>query len=170
MDRRRRRWGVHPQRSDRSAQPRKLPEYLEANEVEAIIRAADNPRAKLLMIKQWRPGKGNRSRTAPMHRELQAACRLALSYVSVRPGSSTFTPSTAWCWVKAAVRRAAELRAIAPGRKISTHRRRHSFARRLLMNRNSDQLQEKNLRPPLRPSRAAGAVPGGVRPAQVDIT
>ena len=32
-----------------SAQSRKLPEYLEAHEVEAITRASDNPRARLLM-------------------------------------------------------------------------------------------------------------------------
>ena len=43
-------------RTDRSAQPRKLPEYLEAHEVEAIIRATDNPSAKLLMMEQWRAG------------------------------------------------------------------------------------------------------------------
>ena len=50
--RRRRPLGTHPKRSASSAQPRKLPEYLEAHEVEAIIRATDNPRAKLLMLEQ----------------------------------------------------------------------------------------------------------------------
>ena len=48
--------GAHPKTSDSSAQPRKLPEYLEAHEVEAVIRATDNPRAKLLMLEQWRAG------------------------------------------------------------------------------------------------------------------
>ena len=47
--RRRRPRGTHPKRSDNSARTKKLPEYLEAHEVEAIIRASDNPRAKLLM-------------------------------------------------------------------------------------------------------------------------
>ena len=42
--------GIHPKRSASSARPRKLPEYLEAHEVEAVIRATDNPRAKLLML------------------------------------------------------------------------------------------------------------------------
>ena len=35
---------------------KKLPEYLEAHEVHAIIRAADDPRARLLMMEQWRAG------------------------------------------------------------------------------------------------------------------
>ena len=101
MARRRRPRGTHPKRSDRSARTKKLPEYLEAHEVEAIVSATDNPRAKLLMLEQWRAGlpiaealalevadlsrdaepptlrvragKGNRSRIVPMHRELQAA-------------------------------------------------------------------------------------------------
>ena len=54
--RRRRPRGSHPKRSDSSAQTRKLPEYLETHEVEAIIRATDNPRAKLPMVEQWRAG------------------------------------------------------------------------------------------------------------------
>ena len=54
--RRRRPWGTHPKRIDRSAQPKRLPEYLEAHEVEAIIRASDNPRARLRMLEQWRAG------------------------------------------------------------------------------------------------------------------
>ena len=54
----RRRWprGAHPKRSDSSAQIRKLPEYLEAHEVEAIIRVAGNARTKPLMLKQWTAG------------------------------------------------------------------------------------------------------------------
>ena len=33
---------------------RRIPEYLEADEVNAIIRAAPSPKAKLLMLQQWR--------------------------------------------------------------------------------------------------------------------
>ena len=105
MARRRRPRGTHPKTTNGSAQTRKLPEYLEAHEVEAIIRASDNPRAKLLMLEQWRAGlriaealalevadlsldaepptlrvraaKGNRSRIVPMHRKLHAALRSA---------------------------------------------------------------------------------------------
>ena len=120
MARRRRPRGTHPKTTNGSAQTRKLPEYLEAHEVEAIIRASDNPRAKLLMLEQWRAGlriaealalevadlsldaepptlrvraaKGNRSRIVPMHRKLHAALRSALSYgTSAMGGSSMFT-------------------------------------------------------------------------------
>ena len=35
---------------------RRIPEYLEADEVNAIIRAAPSPKAKLLMLQQWRAG------------------------------------------------------------------------------------------------------------------
>ena len=43
-------------------------------------------------------------------------------------------PTTAWRWVKTAVKRTEELGAIAPGKHISTHTLRHSYARHLLMN------------------------------------
>ena len=56
MARRGRPRGTHPKRTDSSSRTRKLPEYLEAHEVEAIIRATENPRAKLLMLEQWRAG------------------------------------------------------------------------------------------------------------------
>ena len=42
--------------------------------------------------------------------------------------------TTAWRWVKAAVKRAEELGAISPGKRVSTHTLRHSYARHLLMN------------------------------------
>ena len=161
--RRRRPRGTNPKRSDSSSKTRKLPEYLEAHEVEAIIRASDNPRAKLLMLEQWRAGlriaealalevadlsldaepptlrvrtgKGNRSRIVPIHRGLQAALRSALSHGSISQGKLVDVhPSTAWRWVRVAVRRAEELWAVVPGRKIGTHTLRHSYARHLLMN------------------------------------
>ena len=151
MARRRRPRGTHPKRSDNSSQPRKLPEYLEAHEAEAIIRASDNPGAKLLMIEQqWRAGlriaeamalevadlsldaepptlrvragKGNRSRIVPMHRELQGALRSALSYGSIGQGRLVDVhPSTAWRWVRAAVRRAEELGRSYPAQDRHTH-------------------------------------------------
>ena len=126
-------------------------------------RRHDNPRAKLLMLEQWRAGlriaevlalevsdlsldaepptlrvragKGNRSRIVPMHRELQAALRSALSYGSISQGRLVDVhPSTAWRWVRAAVTRAEEMGAVKPGRRIGTHTLRHSYARHLLMN------------------------------------
>ena len=160
--RRRRPRGLHPKRTDGEPQTRRLPEYLEADEVDAIIRAADDPRAKLLMLTQWRAGlrvsealaldvsdlsldsdlptirvrsgKGRKARVVPVHPELAAAFRMALSYGNVAEGRLIEAHrSTAWRWVQAAVERAEGLGAIAPGRRVGTHTLRHSYARHLLM-------------------------------------
>ena len=37
--------------------PKPLPQYLEVHEVQAIIRTSDDPRARLLMLEQWRAGR-----------------------------------------------------------------------------------------------------------------
>ena len=160
--RRRRPRGLHPKRTDREPQPKRLPEYLEADEVNAIIRAGENPRAKLLMLTQWRAGlrvsealaldvsdlsldsdlptirvrsgKGRKARVVPVHPELAAAFRMALSYGNVAEGRLIEAHrSTAWRWVQAAVERVERLGAIAPGRRVGTHTLRHSYARHLLM-------------------------------------
>ena len=58
ISRRHRPRGRYPKTQD-GATPKRLkriPEYLEADEVNAIIRAAPNPKAKLLMLEQWRAG------------------------------------------------------------------------------------------------------------------
>ena len=111
LARRRRPRGQYPRRTDRELQPKPLPQYLEAHEVNAIIGAADDPRARLLMLEQWRAGlrvsealalevadlsldtelptlrvrsgKGRKARIVPVHPELGAAFRTALSYGSV---------------------------------------------------------------------------------------
>ena len=162
ISRRRRPRGIHPKRTDRQLSTQKLPEYLEADEVGAIIRAADDPRARLLMLEQWRAGlrvsealdlefsdlslesnnptlrvrsgKGRRTRVVPVHPELAAAFRMALSYGNVREGRLIDVHRvTAWRWVQTAVRRAEELGALLPGRRVGTHTLRHSCARHLLM-------------------------------------
>ena len=58
ISRRRRPRGRYPKAKDGSSPQRRkrIPEYLEADEVNAIIRTARNPKAKLLMLEQWRPG------------------------------------------------------------------------------------------------------------------
>ena len=160
--RRRRPRGLHPRRTDGEQQPKRLPEYLEADEVNAVIRAAEDPRAKLLMLTQWRAGlrvsealaldvsdlsldsdlptirvrsgKGSKARVVPVHPELAAAFRMALSYGNVAEGRLVSAHrSTVWRWVQAAVERAEGLGAIAPGRRVGTHTLRHSYARHLLM-------------------------------------
>ena len=132
---------VHPKRTDRELATQKLPEYLEADEVAAIIKAADDPRARMLMLAQWRAslrvsealnlevsdlsldtenptlrvrsGKGRRSRVVPIHPELAAAFRLALSFGTVSDGRLVdVRRATEWRWEQAEVRRAEDLGAI----------------------------------------------------------
>ena len=163
VGRRRRPRGLHPKRTTQELQVKKLPEYLEADEVNAIIRAADDPRARLLMLEQWRAGlrisealalqvsdlsldtdrptlrvrfgKGRKSRIVPVHPELEAALTTALSYGNVSGGRIIDAHrTTAWRWVQKAVERAEQLGAIPLGREVGTHTFRHSYARHLLMN------------------------------------
>ena len=165
ISRRHRPRGRYPKTQD-GATPKRLkriPEYLEADEVNAIIRAAPNPKAKLLMLEQWRAGlrvsealdlevrdlsldtpsptvrvrsgKGGKSRLVPVHPELHGALGSALAYGDISQGRIVEAhPATVWRWVQAAVKRAEELGAIAPGKRVGTHTLRHSYARHLLMN------------------------------------
>lgn len=58
ISRRRRPRGRYP-KTQGGATPKRqkrIPEYLEADEVNVIIRAAPQPKAKLLMLEQWRAG------------------------------------------------------------------------------------------------------------------
>ena len=55
FSRRRRPRGRYP-KTQEGATPKRILEYLEPDEVTAIIRAAPNPKAKLLMLEQWRAG------------------------------------------------------------------------------------------------------------------
>ena len=165
ISRRRKPRGRCPKTPD-GAVPRRqkrIPEYLEADEVNAIIRAAPNPGAKLLMLQQWRAGlrvsealdlevrdlsletatptlrvrsgKGGKTRLVPVHPELHGALSSALAYGNISQGRIVEAhPTTAWRWVQDAVKRAEGLGAIAPGKRVGTHTPRHSYARHLLMN------------------------------------
>ena len=50
--------GQYPKKAEGATEPaeKKLPEYIEAHEVNALLRAAPNPRARLLMMIEWRAG------------------------------------------------------------------------------------------------------------------
>ena len=85
--------------------------------MDVVIRAAEDPRAKLLMLTQCalaldvsdlsldshlptlrvRSGKGRKARVVPVHPELAAAFRMALSYGNVGEGRLIEAHrSTAW--------------------------------------------------------------------------
>ena len=108
ISRRRKPRGRYPKTQEGATPKRqkRIPEYLEADEVNAIIRAAPNPKAKLLMLEQWRAGlrvsealdlevrdlsldtpnptvrvrsgNGGKSRLVPVHPELHGALGSAL--------------------------------------------------------------------------------------------
>ena len=151
ISRRRRPRGRYPKTQDGAVPKRhkRIPEYLEPDEVNAIIRAAPNPKAKLLMLEQWRvglpvseafdlevrglsldtpnptirvrSGKGGKSRLVPVHPELHGALGSALAYGNISHGGIVEAhPTTAWRWVQVAVKRAEELGAIAPGKRVGT--------------------------------------------------
>jgi integrase len=163
---RRRGRGLHPQGDPvqqlTGVKRRTLPEYLEAAEVRAILYAAPNPRAKLLILLQWRAGlrvsealavepgdlsldtdrptlrvrsgKGGKSRIVPVHPELQTALIAVLNYADVGRGKIiTASRSTAWRWVQTAVFRAEIIGGLPFGRRVGTHTFRHSYARHLVM-------------------------------------
>ena len=70
-----------------------------------------------------------------MHPDLHGALSSALAYGDITLGRIIEAhPTTAWRWVKTTVKRAEELGAIAPGKQVSTHTLRYSYARHLLMN------------------------------------
>ena len=101
--------GQYPKKAEQSTElvEKKLPEYVEAHEVNALLRAAPNPWAKLLMMIEWRAGqrvseaqalevrdlsldvqlptlrvrrgKGRKARIVPVHPELRWALSSAFS-------------------------------------------------------------------------------------------
>ena len=66
---------------------------------------------------------------------LHGALNNALAYGDINQGRIIEAhTTTAWRWVKTAMKRAEELGAISPGKRMGTHTLRHSYARHLLMN------------------------------------
>ena len=83
-----------------------------------------------------RQGRGSKARIVPVHAELHAALNSALQFGNIGQVDRLVRASrpTADRWIKAAASRAEDLGAIPPGRHISNHTLRHSYARHLLVN------------------------------------
>ena len=156
--------GQYPRQLEDQPRPKPLPEYLEAHEVDALIRAAPNSRAALLFLVQWRAGlrvsealalevrdlsldsglptihvrrgKGAKPRIVPVHPELHSALVSLLQFGIIAQGDRLIraSRSTADRWIRAATEKAVDAGAIPPGRRISSHTLRHSYARHLLVN------------------------------------
>ena len=156
--------GQYPKKAEQFAEAvvKRLPEYIEAHEVNALMRAAPNPRARLLMMIEWRAGlrvsealalevgdlsldvelptlrvrqgKGRKARIVPVHPELHSALTSALQFgnIDIEDKIVKASRSTADRWVRDATAAAQRDGAIAPGRRISNHTLRHSYARHLL--------------------------------------
>ena len=106
----------------------------EALDIEArdVDLGGDNPTLRV------RLGKGQRSRIVPVHPELAAALRLHLDYGS-RSGRVSRGAQLVGVgrqqgsrWIAQTVARAVEVGALAPGRRVTSHTLRHSYARHLL--------------------------------------
>ena len=139
------------------------PEYLEADQVKAIIQRAHSPRSKMLMLLMWRGalriseacaldfsdveltgdrptlrvrrGKGHKTRVVPLHGELGDAVRAYRDFGERITGPIVDAHrTTGWEWLKKAVAAAESAGEIPRGRKITPHTFRHSAARHWLAN------------------------------------
>ena len=127
-------------------------------EVNALIAAAPNPKARLIMLEQWRAGlrvsealalgardlhldsdrptlvvrqgKGPKARVVPVHPELQTALTAATNFGAVGQGRLIeVSRVTVWRWVQQAVLRATAAGQIPQGRSVGTHTLRHRLPR-----------------------------------------
>ena len=137
--------GQYPKKAEQSAVAveKKLPEYIDAHEVNALLRAAPNPRARLLMMIEWRAGlrvsealalevgdlsldvelptirvrqgKGRKAHIVPVHPELHSALTSALQFGNIGQEDKIVraSRSTADRWIRQAQARAQKDRAIA---------------------------------------------------------
>ena len=143
---------------------KKLREYLEPAEVDALIEAASNPTARLCMMLQWRAGlrvseainltgtdvhlkakppelkvrqgKGRKDRIVPLHPDLEGKLENAIAMWKQPKGDPLIgtTRQRAWQWYKVALKACYAAGTIPEGKPCSTHTLRHSAARHWLLN------------------------------------
>ena len=158
--------GIYPKSRSRFTFPRRFckarPEFLEQAEVEALLRHAPHPKARLLMLLQWRAGlrvsevvaisaadltlesdqptikvhlgKGAKDRVVPLHPELRDVLNNLVYYRAISGPIIGVSRQAAYEWVQKARRSAQLTGAIALGKRVGTHTLRHSFARHMVAN------------------------------------
>jgi len=152
------------QKAGTKSKGKKLPEFLEPDEVGSLMQLAPNPRARLCMLLQWRAGlrvseaihvtpadvhlnartpeikvrqgKGKKDRIVPIHFELNAALSAVLGMWKIGAGDPLVgvTRQRAWQWYKQSLKSCYAIGAIPDGKPCGTHTLRHSAARYWLMN------------------------------------
>lgn len=144
--------------------PKKIPEYLEPDEIGSLLEFAPNQNARLCMMLQWRAGlrvseaikitpadvslksatpelkvrqgKGKKDRLVPIHPELNGALATVIGFRKIKVGDSLVpvTRQIVWKWYREALSRCVAIGAIPEGKPCKTHTLRHSAARYWLMN------------------------------------
>ena len=109
-----------------TAHARHTPNKLPTNSVTSTRTAGQR---QLFWPLRVRSGKGGKTRLVPVHPELHDALSSALAYGDISQGRIVEAhPVTAWRWVKTVVRRAEELGAISPGKRVGSHTQRPALA------------------------------------------
>lgn len=139
-----------------------LPEFLEQAEVEALLRHAPHPKARLLMLLQWRAGlrvpeaiaitpaglalesdqptmrvrwgKGAKDRVVPVHPELRGVLYNVVYYRASDGPIIGVSRQVAYHWVQQALAAAEKAGGTSRSKRVGTHTLRHSFARHMVAN------------------------------------
>lgn len=139
-----------------------LPEYLDAQTVNDVLRTVQDLKVRLAMLIQWRAGlrvsevarlapadvnlqttppelkvrqgKGHKDRIVPLHPELAGALSHAM-YLSPNSNQAFIgvTRQTLDLWYRKALDRARDVGALPSGKPVTTHTFRHSAARHWLL-------------------------------------
>lgn len=139
----------------------KIPQYLNKDQVDALLAHAPHRRCEILILLQWRAGlrvsealgiryadisfrpptlrvrsgKNGKERIVPLHPELRSALRWT---PQARRHAATpligASRQSAWNWVKKSYEKAVAANDMPAGLNVGTHTLRHSFARHCIAN------------------------------------